>query len=55
MPLGAENLMCCKISYLQSGMYSPKRLQNFALESTTSFPLATITKLDLSHKDRKIS
>ena len=55
MTLGAEHSMCCQNSYSQSGMYSPKRLQNFALKSVKMFPLATIMKLELSHKHRNIS
>ena len=53
MPLGGENLMCFQSSYLHSGMYSPKFLQKFVLESENIFPLAAIMKLELSHKHRK--
>ena len=45
--------MCFQSYYLQSGMYSPNCLQNFALGSEKISLLETITKLDLSHKHRK--
>ena len=55
IPLGGEHLMCCQSYYLRSGNYLPKRLKHFALDSAKSFPSATITKLELSHKHRNVS